>query len=125
MTLEHLAGLENRNAALQELNAILERRVADALAERKLLADIVDGTDAFVQVLGTDWRFLAINRAAAQEFAHVFGVPRPRVGDNVLELLAHKPAQQAALRALWGRALAGEEFIEVAQFDDPERGRRA
>src|SRR5580765_1982003 len=37
--------------ALRELNETLERRVTEAVAERKLLADIVDGTNAFVQVV--------------------------------------------------------------------------
>ena len=38
---------------LRELNETLERRVNEALAERKLLADIVEGTNAFVQVVGS------------------------------------------------------------------------
>src|SRR4029079_17010284 len=37
--------------ALRESNETLERRVNEALAERKLMADIVEGTDAFVQVV--------------------------------------------------------------------------
>ena len=36
--------------ALRELNDTLERRVAQALAERSLLASIVEATGAFVQV---------------------------------------------------------------------------
>src|SRR6478672_1430804 len=50
---------------LRELNETLERRVGAALEERKLLADIVEGTPAFVQVVGPDFRWLAINQAAA------------------------------------------------------------
>ena len=63
--------------ALRELNETLERRVIEALAERKLLADIVEGTNAFVQVADLDYRWLAINHAAADEFERIFGV-RPR-----------------------------------------------
>ena len=105
-------------AHLLELNETLERRVADALAERKLLADIVEGTNAFVQVADLGYNWLAINRASAVEFERLYGV-RPRVGDNMLALLAHRPQQQAAVRAVWGRALAGEEFTTVSQFGDP------
>ncbi|MGE5792943.1 MAG: PAS domain-containing protein, partial [Bacteroidota bacterium] len=36
--------------ALRELNETLERRVTEAIAERNLLADLVEGTNAFVQV---------------------------------------------------------------------------
>jgi PAS domain-containing protein len=59
---------------LRELNETLERRVAEAQAEQKLLADIVEGTDAFVQVVDRDFLWLAINRAAANEFERIFGV---------------------------------------------------
>jgi PAS domain S-box-containing protein len=110
--------------ALRELNETLERRVAAALAERNLLADIVEGTNAFVQVADLEYRWLAINRAAADEFERIFG-KRPKVGDNMLDLLASQPEHQAALRAVWSRALAGEEFTEIGEFGDPARDRRA
>lgn len=108
---------------LRELNETLERRVSEAVAERKVLADIVEGTNAFVQVADLGFRWLAINQAAANEFERIFGV-RPRVGDSMLELLADQPEHQAAVAAVWGRALAGEEFVEVAEFGDPARDRR-
>jgi PAS domain S-box-containing protein len=110
--------------ALRELNETLERRVAEALAERKLLADIVEGTDAFVQVADLDYRWLAINRAAADEFERLFGV-RPQVGDHVLDLLGDQPDHQAAVRAVWSRALAGEEFTAIQEFGTPAGDRRA
>ncbi|MFL6697192.1 MAG: PAS domain-containing protein [Vitreoscilla sp.] len=108
---------------LRELNETLERRVVAAVAEHKVLVDVVEGTDAFVQVVDQSYRWLAINRAAADEFERIFG-PRPRVGDNMLELLADQPDHLAAVRAVWARALAGEEFVEVAEFGDPQRDRR-
>ena len=86
-------------------NETLEQRVAEALAERKLLADIVEKTDACVQVADLAYRWLAINRAACDGFERIFGV-RPRVGDSMLELLADQPEQQAAVKAVWARALA-------------------
>ena len=110
--------------ALRELNETLERRVTQALAERKLLADIVEGTNAFVQVADLEYRWLAINRAAAEEFERIFGI-RPAVGDSMLDLLASQPEHQSAVKAVWGRALAGEEFAVVEEFGDPARDRRA
>ena len=110
--------------ALRELNETLERRVTAALAERNLLADIVEGTNAFVHVADLEYRWLAINRAAAEEFERIFG-KRPKVGDNMLDLLASQPEHQAAVRAVWSRALAGEEFTEIGEFGDPARDRRA
>jgi PAS domain S-box-containing protein len=109
---------------LRHLNDTLERRVSEAVAEKKLLADLIEDTDAFVQVADLDFRWLAINKSAADEFERVFGV-RPEVGVSMLELLAPWPEHQAAVREVWSRALSGEEFIEVGEFGDPGRDRRS
>ena len=116
---------EQRRAeeALRELNDKLESRVAEALAGRKLMADLVEGADAVVLVLDLDFRLLAINQAGADEFERVFGV-RPIVGENHLDALAHLPEQQAAVRAAWTRALQGEAYIDVQMFGDPNRDQR-
>ena len=73
---------ERRKAELElrELNRTLERRVAEALAEKRLWADLIEGTDAFVQVTDLEGRWLAINSAAASEFERVFG-HRPAIGE--------------------------------------------
>jgi len=110
--------------ALRELNQTLERRVKEAVAERNVLADIVEGTNAFVQVADLEYRWLAVNRAAADEFERIFGV-RPRVGECMLDVLASQPEQQAAVKATWQRALAGEEFTAIEEFGDPFRERRS
>jgi signal transduction histidine kinase len=116
--------LRESEGRLRALNDTLEHRVTEALAERKLMADIVEATDAWVQVIDREYRLLAINRAATEEFEHMFGV-RPKVGDSVLDLLADQPAQQSAVKDLWGRALEGEEFTTVEEFGDPSRARRS
>jgi PAS domain S-box-containing protein len=114
--------LAQRRAAM--LNATLEQRIREALAERKLLADIVENTDAFVQVVDLEYRWLAINRASADEFERIFGV-RPRVGASMLDALAHHPQQRAAVEAVWSRALkAGERFTEIGTFGDERLGQR-
>src|SRR4029079_11925687 len=77
-----------------------------------------------VQVADLDYRWLALNSAAADEFERIFGV-RPKVGASMLELLEDPPDHQAAVKAVWGRALAGEEFTAVEEFGDPARDRRA
>ena len=109
--------------ALHQLNETLEVRVAAALAERKILADTVEGTGALVQVLGRDWHWLAINEASVDAYARLFGV-RPRVGDNMLDLMADQPENLAQVRALWERALDGEEFVEVSQFGEGDADRQ-
>ncbi|UDF05320.1 PAS domain S-box protein [Asticcacaulis sp. AND118] len=115
--------LRHREAELRELNEQLERRIAQALAEKKLLADILQSTDAFVQVVDLNFNWLAINAASAAEFTRIFGV-RPQVGDNMLEALRHLPQEQNAVRELWSRALKGEAFTQVADFGRPDLDRR-
>jgi PAS domain S-box-containing protein len=118
-----LGEAERLNRNLTELTHTLEQRVETALAQGKLLADLVENTDAFVQVADLDFRWLAINRASADEFERIYG-KRPRVGDSMLALLADHPEHQAAVKAVWARALAGEEFTEVGEFGDQCRQRR-
>jgi PAS domain S-box-containing protein len=100
---------------LRELNETLEHRVAERTAERNLLATIVETTDAQVQVLDLEYRWLAINAACMEGYQRIFG-RRPRVGMSLLELLADMPAQQAAAKAVWDRALGGEAFTIVGDF---------
>jgi signal transduction histidine kinase len=114
--------LRDSERRLRALNETLERRVNDALAERTLLADIVEKTGAFVQVLDQDYRWLAINDAAASEFERLFGV-RPAAGDSMLQLLAASPETRSTLQSLWSRALAGEEFTATEKIDGLQ-GRR-
>ena len=109
--------------ALREINQSLEVRVAEAIAERRVWADILEGTDSFVQVADLDGNWLAVNGASAREFERIFGV-YPRVGDNMFAALAEQPKAQAEVRAIWQRALAGEEFTEIGEFGSSELDRR-
>ena len=108
---------------LQQLNATLEQRISDALAERKLLADLVEGTDAIVQVVDKNFRILAINRAASDEVERLTGI-RPKVGESKLDMLRGKPELYEKARKVWQRAIDGEAFTEIADVEDPKRGRR-
>lgn len=105
---------------LRELNEALGRKLEEYLAEKKLLADIVEGTDAFVQVADENFNWLAINAASVREFNDIFGF-EPKVGDNMLQLLARYPQHRADVRAVWERALSGEEFVEVRVFGEHTR----
>lgn len=115
-----LARSENK---LRDANARLGQRFEDALLEKRILADIVEGTDAFVQVVDPSYRWLAINRAARNEFERIFGV-RPQIGMSMLDALASLPEHRTAVKAVWARALAGEEFTETGEFGDLGHDRR-
>ncbi len=98
--------------ALRELNATLEHRVEDAVAQRKLWGELLDSVTALVAAVGNDYRFLAMNKAYADRFERRLGV-RPAVGDNLLELMKVQREQLALSGSRWSRALAGEEFTLI------------
>jgi signal transduction histidine kinase len=88
-----------------------------------LMAELVQSTGTFVQVLDKNFRFLAINNANVAEYEEVYGF-RPKVGDSLAELLADRPELLEPVRAIWSRSLAGEAFTVIEQFGDPTLQRR-
>jgi signal transduction histidine kinase/CheY-like chemotaxis protein len=116
--------LRKSEEALRILNTTLEARVADTLAERKVLADIVEGTDIIVIVADLHYRLLGINKAGQNAFESVYGV-RLEIGDDLLSLLLDRPRDHAKIKAYWDRALAGEPFTEIDEFGDEGLARRS
>ncbi len=109
--------VERRRAenALSALASSLEDQVKERTAERNLLAKVFESTDSLINVLDVDFRWLALNKAAAEGFEAAFGV-RPKVGDRLLDLIDGEPDQRILAEALWSRALAGEEFTAIQKF---------
>jgi PAS domain S-box-containing protein len=105
---------------LQRSRDDLEALVRQRTGERNLLASLVERTDVMVMALDTSYRILAINRANVDGYERLYG-RRAKVGDNILDLLANQPEQQAVSRAAWARAFAGEEFTVVQTRGDPAR----
>jgi PAS domain S-box-containing protein len=109
---------------LQKSQAELEAEIAARTGERNLLATLVETTDMLIMAIDLDFKILAINKATADEMQRVYGLAG-RVGDNLLDLLAGQPAQQAAAAATWRRAFAGEEGPFIETLGDPDRARGA
>jgi PAS domain S-box-containing protein len=105
---------------LQKSQTELEAEISARTGERNLLATLVETTDMLIMAIDLDFNILAINRATADEMQRVNGVTG-RVGDNLLDLLAGQPAQQAAAAAAWRRAFAGEEGPFIETHGDPGR----
>jgi PAS domain S-box-containing protein len=114
------AALRESKARLQELNETLEQRVAEALVERKLLADVFESTDAMIVVADPELRLLAFNRPYANEVERLGG-RRPRVGDRIPDLYAAEPKLAAPVEANWSRAVRGEVFSVTEEHGDPDR----
>ncbi len=104
-------------ADLRLLNETLEARVDAALAERRLWASIFETTDALINALDSDYRFLAFNHAYAEAFARNTG-RRPVIGASLLEYLGDDPDHHSA-QARWSRALSGEDFAMVERLGAP------
>jgi len=115
---------ERRRAeqALQQLNERLEQRVLATVAERQLLAKLVDNSIACVQVVDMDLRWLALNAQSLKDFHYLYD-EAPCIGDSVEYTLRRYPSDCARGLALWRRALAGKAFIENAEFGSGERRR--
>ncbi len=105
---------------LRELNDTLERRVAEALAERNMLAKLVELTDVMIMAIDLDYNILAINAANADGFERIYGV-RPKAGDNMLELLAGRPEHQEQVRLGWGQGMRGEPVTFIEEYGGPNR----
>jgi signal transduction histidine kinase len=98
--------------ALRQLNATLEQRVIDAVAQRQLWGNLLDSAKSLIAAVGLDYRFLAFNKAYADQLEMRFGV-RPKVGHSLLEMLKVDREQLALSGSRWSRALAGEEFTLI------------
>lgn len=109
---------------LRELNETLERRVLEALAEQRILAHVFERTDALILVMDMHYRLLAINKAGADGFEHLYGL-RPKVGESLLNLLQDRPSHRADVKAAWDRALSGETYVSIRDFGDVSLQRRS
>ncbi len=105
---------------LQKSQTELAAEIAARTGERNLLATLVETTDMMFMAIDLDFNILAINRATADEMRRVKAITA-QVGDNLLALLAGQPAQQAAAKAIWQRAFAGEEGPIIETHGDPGR----
>lgn len=110
-------------AALQQINEQLEQRVAEALAERSLLAELVEHSIARVQVIDTSLNLLAVNKRAAKDFQFLFNRSL-QAGDSLVERLQDFPVELEGSLAYWNRALAGESFTEVIEYGPKDRVRQ-
>ena len=106
-----------RERALDELHDTLETRVKEALAERQILADVVENSTASILVCDLDFNILAINRANVEQFERVYG-GRPKPGDNILALISD-PDERARVEAEFRKAFGGEDHIVVDEFGAP------
>jgi PAS domain S-box-containing protein len=113
---------------IRKLNNDLEKRViertadlVDAYREVQLvssrLTGIIEGSRDLIAAVDLNFCLITFNNAYQQEFKEVFGVDLA-VGMNLLEAIAHLPAEQAKVAELWERALQGEEFTIEQEFGD-------
>lgn len=112
-------------AELRRLNATLEERVRLAHAERQLMADVIDKSDASVWIVDSELRLLAVNAAARRAWREIYGVePEPGPLAEALALLPDRPWARR-VEALWRRATQGETLTELRKVVDRRGEHRA
>jgi PAS domain S-box-containing protein len=107
--------LHDQRDELERLNAHLEERVAEALAERRIWAEVFEATDAMVIVLDQDLRVMAANKANLDEGERATG-RRAQVGDHLSDVLGSAPELIAGATEIWRRALSGEALLLEAEI---------
>jgi PAS domain S-box-containing protein len=123
LALIDITALKEAENKLQDLIFNLEHRVIEAIAGRRLWADLVEANDAFILALDCDYQVIAINGANVREFERIYGQVI-KTGDNLIDKFGNYPDQQARARQVWGRALSGDSFIVTDQFGDEAMGKR-
>ena len=103
--------------ALRDLNANLERRVGEALAERKLWADLMENSEAYITVIDTEYRLSAINKAAWNAALRFYGI-EPTIGASLFDLIGDWPEARARTERAWVRPLSGEAYSLAEPFVD-------
>lgn len=117
----------------QELNQeLVERRRVETDLRRvqqelesanNRLAGIIEGTTDLIAALDRDFRIIAFNSAYRREFEAIFG-RRIELDMNLIDALAHLPADREKAMQLWSRALEGEEYSVVEELGDETRARK-
>ena len=118
-----VTGAHSDAEAVRELYDTLERRVADAVAERNILADLVEFSDTHILAIDLCYYVLAVNESYSDEFESIYG-RRLKVGDNLLDMLQGDPLRADRIRRLWDRAINGEDFHTSESFSSPALGTR-
>ncbi|MDX1657108.1 MAG: ATP-binding protein, partial [Candidatus Competibacteraceae bacterium] len=87
------------------------------------LTGIIEGSRDLIAALDREFRFVAFNSAYRNEFRKLFG-RHLELGMTLPQALEHLPQEQADALEVWGRALAGETFTLVREFNGHEREQR-
>lgn len=109
--------------AVRELYDTMEQRVANAVAERNILADVVEFSETHTMAVDLCYYVLAVNKSYSEEFESLYG-HRLKVGDNLLEMFEGNPVRGERMRGFWDRAISGEDFHVSETFGSAADGAR-
>jgi PAS domain S-box-containing protein len=101
---------------------LLQEAMRDIERSKDQMHGVVDATIDLIAAVDVDYRYIAFNRAYADEFAKVFGRSLA-IGVATGDVLAHLPHDRANALAAWNRVLRGEQFVETTEFGDAQRER--
>lgn len=84
-----------------------------------MLENLISDTQMLVVALDGEYRLILFNEAHAKVMRNLFGF-EPKKGDNILEKIKHIPHAYQEMKDNWGRALNGENFTILEDFEDVE-----
>ncbi|MFE8071217.1 EAL domain-containing protein [Marinobacteraceae bacterium S3BR75-40.1] len=86
---------------------------------QQLLKGLLSTSDDLIVAVAPDLSIIFLNQTYADQFENTFGL-RPKVGDNLLELLQDNPNERRLYQRLWERAFERDDFcveMPLAQQD--------
>ncbi len=95
----------------------LQEALGDAQASKNRLHGVVDAAPDLIAAIDTEFRFIAFNALYQREGEKIFGHVL-RVGESIMDALAHLPAERARAVEEFGRALRGEHFTVTREFGE-------
>ncbi|MEI6107179.1 MAG: CHASE domain-containing protein [Opitutae bacterium] len=98
---------------------ITEHKQAEVARQKisRELRSVLESSSDLIAMLDREYRYVLFNSAFHDECQRIFG-HNFQPGDSLLTALAHLPADLAAAKAGWDRALGGEDFTVTREFGD-------
>ena len=88
-----------------------------------MLRATLDGAPEMIAIEDVNSRYLAFNKAYHDEFQRVFSIDL-KIGDSMMQAIAHLPEEQRAASVIFERTIGGEEFTITHAFGDERLARR-
>lgn len=88
---------------------------------KNILKSTLESTNDAIAALNKNFKFTIFNRNYEERFEQIFG-KKITIGMDLKKTLENTPQKHEHFLEIWQRALSGEEFSIIEQFNDPKKG---